>query len=105
MSIPPANSRLENVLYYREGVPSYWKNGKWHCQHKKTRCGECMIGVCEHKKRKSDCKECGGASFCEHGVRRSSCLECVGGAICEHKKRKERCKDCHGGSICEHKKQ
>jgi hypothetical protein len=33
---------------------------------------------CEHGRRRSQCKECGGGSICEHGRRRSDCKECGG---------------------------
>ena len=35
-----------------------------------------MPTKCEHNKRKSRCKECGGSSICEHNRRRSQCKEC-----------------------------
>lgn len=57
---------------------------------------------CEHGKRRSTCKECGGASICEHGRQRSLCKECGGASICEHGRRRNRCKECGGSSICEH---
>ena len=31
--------------------------------------------VCEHGRRKNQCKECGGSSICEHGRRKSRCNE------------------------------
>ena len=49
---------------------------------------------CPHGKRKSQCKDCGGASICEHGRRKSRCKDCVGASICEHGRRKSTCKDC-----------
>jgi hypothetical protein len=58
--------------------------------------------ICEHKKVKSQCIECGGSSICEHKKRKSRCIECCGSSICEHKKRKSRCIECCGSSICEH---
>jgi hypothetical protein len=41
-------------------------------------------GICEHKKIKSQCKECGGPGICEHKRRRSRCKDCGGSGICEH---------------------
>ena len=58
--------------------------------------------VCEHGRRKSRCKECGGSSFCEHGRRKSRCKDCGGSSICEHGRRKAQCKECGGSSFCEH---
>ena len=34
---------------------------------------------CEHGRRRSVCKECGGSGICEHGRQRSQCKECGGG--------------------------
>ena len=59
---------------------------------------------CEHKKRKNECKECGGSQICEHKKIRSQCKECEGGSICIHQRRRSQCKECEGGSICEHKR-
>ena len=51
---------------------------------------------CEHNKRKTYCKECGGSSYCEHGKLKQNCKECGGSGICEHNKRKTYCKECGG---------
>ena len=53
---------------------------------------------CEHGKRRSQCKECGGSGLCEHGKRRSRCKECGGSGICEHGRRRYQCKYCHGSA-------
>ena len=50
--------------------------------------------LCEHGRRRSRCKECGGSSICEHGRVRSKCKECGGGSICEHGRRRSQCKEC-----------
>ena len=60
--------------------------------------------LCEHKRRRSRCKDCGGSAICEHQRRRSSCKDCGGSGICEHQRRRSRCKDCGGSSICEHQR-
>ena len=39
-------------------------------------------------------------SKCEHNRRKSSCKDCGGASICEHNRRKSRCKDCGGSSLC-----
>jgi len=81
--------------------------GKYNCEHNKrrTRCKECGGGsICEHNKRKSNCKECGGGSICEHNRQKSQCKECDGSQICIHNRYKTYCKECGGGSICEHNK-
>ena len=75
------------------------------CEHNRRRseCKECGGGaICEHTRRRSRCKECGGSQMCEHNRRRSECKECGGGAICEHDKIRSKCKECGGASICEH---
>ena len=49
-------------------------------------------GPCEHGvKWRSACKVC---SKCEHGRRRSYCKECGGSQICEHGRRRIVCKEC-----------
>ena len=69
----------------------------------RSRCNVCC--GCPHGRRRSRCKECGGASFCEHGRRRSKCKECGGGEICEHGRQRCQCKECGGSRICEHGRQ
>ena len=59
-------------------------------------------GQCEHKRQRSRCKECGGASICEHNRIGNECKECGGASICEHKRRKSSYKECGWASICEH---
>ena len=83
------------------------KNNQNKCEHNKRRsvcklCGGSQI--CEHDKIRSTCKFCGGGSICEHDKRRSRCKLCCGGSICEHNKQRSQCKLCGGGSICEHNK-
>ena len=34
---------------------------------------------CEHGKRKSYCRVCGGSAFCEHGKQKAKCRECGAG--------------------------
>ena len=53
-------------------------------------------GICEHGRRRSYCKECGGKNFCEHGRERRRCKECGGKGVCEHGRQRTRCKDCAG---------
>ena len=57
---------------------------------------------CEHRRRRSRCKECGGASICEHGRQRCRCMECGGGGLCKHRRVRSKCKECGGSSICLH---
>ena len=62
------------------------------------------VSKCEHNRRRSQCKDCGGSQICEHNRRRSQCKDCGGSQICEHNKIKHICKDCGGSKICEHNK-
>jgi hypothetical protein len=85
--------------------------GKGICEHKRRRhqCKECDGSFCEHKRRKDRCKDCkalgiGGQSLCEHNRQHSVCKECNGIGICEHNKVRCRCKDCGGSQICEHQR-
>jgi len=82
---------------------------KYKCEHnrRKSHCKECGGGsqICEHNKRKSQCKECGGSGICVHNKQKSRCKECGGSQICIHNKRKSQCKECGGNSICEHNRQ
>jgi len=75
------------------------------CIHnrRKSYCKECGgASICEHNRQKSRCKECGGASICLHNREKSYCKECGGASICQHNRRKSYCKECGGASICEH---
>jgi hypothetical protein len=77
------------------------------CEHnkRKSHCKECGGSqICQHNKRRSLCRECFGGSFCTHNKRRILCMLCGGSQICEHKKNKSKCKHCIGGSICSHNK-
>jgi hypothetical protein len=35
-----------------------------------------MVKRCEHNRRRSQCKDCGGASICEHMRQRNRCKDC-----------------------------
>ena len=59
-------------------------------------------GYCEHGRRRSRCKECGGSGLCEHGRERRRCKECGGSGLCKHGRERSRCKECGGSAICEH---
>ena len=50
--------------------------------------------LCERKRQRSACKDCGGASICEHNRRRSICKDCGGASICAHRRLRSRYKDC-----------
>ena len=72
---------------------------------------------CEHGRRKTLCRLCGGGSLCEHKVPRTQCRTCEGTSsrppegdrtplrgYCIHYKQKSQCRMCGGGSICPHDK-
>lgn len=75
------------------------------CEHgrRKSRCKDCGgTAICKHNVIKIKCKKCGGSQICEHNIVKSTCLKCKGGSICEHNCRRSRCTKCQGGSICKH---
>ena len=77
------------------------------CEHNKRKsyCKQCGgASICQHNKRKSYCKQCCGSQICEHNIQKSRCKECGGASICEHNREKSKCKECGGASICEHNK-
>lgn len=57
---------------------------------------------CEHGRRRSQCKECGGSQICIHNKFRNQCKDCEGSQICEHDRIRSRCKECGGSQICVH---
>ena len=72
---------------------------KGPCEHGVKYRSKCKVcSACPHGKRRSECKECGGASICEHGRQRHRCKECGGGSICEHGRRRSTCKECRRGA-------
>ena len=50
--------------------------------------------MCQHGRRRTQCKECGGSQICQHGRRRDRCKECGGSQICKHGRRRGHCKEC-----------
>jgi len=52
------------------------------------------VGICQHQRRRSLCKVCGGAGICQHQRRRSQCKECGGASICPHQRIRSKCKEC-----------
>lgn len=89
----------------REFTPKIKKNNTPYktcekCRQKDINCRN--RNKCEHNKKRSQCKECGGVSICEHNKRRLRCKICRGSQICEHNKIHSTCKACGGNSICKH---
>jgi len=58
--------------------------------------------ACEHNRKPSRCKECGGSQLCYHGRVYTRCRDCNQGKICKHYRIKENCKDCTGRTLCPH---
>ena len=75
------------------------------CEHgrRRSQCKECGgSSICQHGRRRSGCKDCGGSGICQHGRSRSYCMECGGSSICQHGRSRSTCKECGGASICQH---
>jgi len=62
------------------------------------------LKLCEHQRRKRDCKDCGGSGICKHQRRRRRCKACGGSEICKHQQQRSECRACNGGEICEHQR-
>ena len=100
---PPTKGPCEHGVKYRSNckVCSACPHGR-----RRSDCKECGgASICEHGRLRKHCKECGGSQICEHGRQRYECKECGGSGICEHGRRRTVCKECGGGSICEHGRQ
>ena len=52
------------------------------------------VDLCEHGKRRAQCRECGGSQICTHGKQRAFCRECGGSQICTHGKQRAQCREC-----------
>jgi hypothetical protein len=75
------------------------------CEHgkRKTRCKECGGSeMCIHEKQKPFCRECNGSQFCIHNKTKSICIDCGGSRICKHRKQTPFCKECGGSAFCKH---
>ena len=79
------------------------------CEHKRqrSRCRECGgVGICPHGREFRRCKDCKGPGLCKHLREKKSCKECYAGQTlpgnCQHNRRKSLCRECGGAGICEH---
>jgi hypothetical protein len=62
-------------------------------------CGNSWTTVCTHDIKKSNCKQCEGASVCtEHGTIRSRCKICRAADLCEHGNFPSECYRCEDGT-------
>jgi len=103
--LPEKNLRIAGTKYIYKDKVVIWNGKIILCEHgrRRSQCKECGgASICEHGRRRSECKDCGGASICEHGRNRSYCKECGGSSICEHGRNRSQCKECGGSCICEH---
>ena len=77
------------------------------CEHGRRRstCRKCGgSDICEHDRVRYTCNECGGSGVCEHGRRRATCKLCGGNGVCKHGRQRNQCKQCGGSQICEHRR-
>jgi hypothetical protein len=105
INAPEKKDRIKDTKYLLNGEIRIWHGKLWHCNHnrRKSQCKECGGGsICKHDKRKTRCKECGGSQICKHNKEKSECKECGGSAICKHNRFKSSCKECGGSAICSH---
>jgi hypothetical protein len=104
----PEGARVKGARRRFKGRTEIWSGARWHCEHNRRRsmCKECGGSqICEHNRERSTCKECGGSQICEHNRVRPTCKECGGSQICEHNRRRPTCKECGGSQICEHNRE
>ena len=85
---PPLPKKADRVVgekYMHKGEVRIWNGRKL---------------LCEHGKRKSRCRECGGSQICEHGKCKAQCRQCGGSAFCKHGKYRAQCRQCGGSALC-----
>jgi len=58
--------------------------------------------LCEHDKRKSDCKQCSPSKFCIHNRMLRQCPICTPSIMCVHSSRRSGCKICSPNILCHH---
>jgi hypothetical protein len=105
LELPPKIDRIPDQKYMYKNEIVIWNGKRLLCEHKRRRirCRDCGGSqICEHNIQRSTCRDCGGSSICEHKRRRSRCRDCGGSSICKHNRIRSRCTDCGGGEICEH---
>lgn len=80
--------------YYKTCLPCRSKRKylynriKYHCRFAKRHCWG--VGICEHHRQRSYCRECGGSVFFQHNRIKYTCREYSGqlSNLCEHRRRK-----------------
>lgn len=104
--VEDSQNALNTIVIPEMPVKKKWTYKKCEHDKKKSNCKECGGSqICVHGKIRAYCKDCGGSTYCTHGRIKFSCKECGGSQICEHGKRRSICKECGGGTICEHGRQ
>ena len=105
------NQLISREQYYidllKPSLNKYAASGQ-RCEHNRRRstCKDCGgSSICEHNRIRNTCKDCGGSQICEHNRQRIQCKDCGGSQICEHQRLRSQCKDCGGSSICEHNRE
>ena len=106
----PRNGRIYAVVPHNGHQTCGRKMGKrcpWISLEGKVTCLDNFeqLDFCDHKCRRSLCKECGGREICPHNRQRKLCKECGGSSICLHNRQRSLCKDCGGRGICPHNRQ
>ena len=95
--LPSVKNREKDCFYIYKNYIVFWDGKYLKCEHKRrrTECKECGgKNICQHERRINECKECGGSQVCDHERIRSRCKECKGGSICDHERRKDMCSTC-----------
>ena len=73
-------NRIDNTKYLHNDKIILWNGISIICEHNILlySCKKCcnQDKLCEHKKLKGRCKQCGGGSFCEHNKERYRCEKC-----------------------------
>ncbi len=100
-------NREKGKQYLKNGKVRIWNGRELYCEHKKrpSQCRKCGgVSLCIHEVQKHFCKLCNGSYMCVHGKETRRCKDCGGRDLCQHGIPKHICKKCEGGAICEHKK-
>ena len=104
LECPDPKTEVGGVAEYsvtKKPADGHMKSGAAYQRGEVAASKEAMEGVCQHQRRRSRCKECGGAGLCQHQRQRSACKECGGASICQHQRQRSQCKECGGASFCQ----
>ena len=79
LECPDPKTEVGGVAEYsvtKKPADGHMKSGAAYQRGEVAASKEAMEGVCQHQRRRSRCKECGGAGICQHQRERSDCKEC-----------------------------